>query len=169
MFWAYHVLLLIKSRHMPVWRWSLVKNSFRNKSTFPHEHVRHRTVLPSVSGVQVHSWGLCGAAPLTLPLTLCSPEQSNDDLVMEILSDIMVQLPLTVENEEASGPESQCTFKFIMSSSMWEKLQSNVEGEWRSWASPAEASSAKTLTLEEGRGSPQREVRWHREKNGAAE
>lgn len=89
--------------------------------------------------------------------------------MMEILSDIMVQLPLTVENEEASGPGSQCTFKFILSSSMWEKLQSNVEGEQRPWASPATASSAKSLTLEEGRGFPQREVRWHREKNRAAE
>lgn len=92
---------------------------------------------------------------LCLILHLCSPEQSNDDLVMEILSDILVQLPLTVENEEASGPESQSTFKFILSSSMWEKLQSNVEGEWQPWAPPAAASSAKTLTLEEGRGSPQ--------------
>lgn len=92
---------------------------------------------------------------LCLILHLCSPEQSNDDLVMEILSDILVQLPLTVENEEASGPESQSTFKFILSSSMWEKLQSNVEGEWRPWAPPAVASSAKTRTLEEGRGSPQ--------------
>ncbi|KAH0513658.1 Dynein heavy chain 14, axonemal [Microtus ochrogaster] len=65
------------------------------------------------------------AAPVNL---MINPEQSNDDLVMEILSDILVQLPLTVENEEASGTESQSTFKFILSSSMWEKLQSNVEG-----------------------------------------
>nr|XP_048295519.1 dynein axonemal heavy chain 14 [Myodes glareolus] len=65
------------------------------------------------------------AAPVNL---MINPEQSNDDLVMEILSDIMVQLPLTVENEEASGPESQCTFKFIISGSMWKKLQSSVGG-----------------------------------------
>ena len=73
---------------------------------------------------------------------------------MEILSDIMVQLPLTVENEEASGPESQCTFKFIISGSMWKKLQSSVGGEWRPWASPAAASSAKTLTWRKVEGLP---------------
>ncbi|KAL1769801.1 dynein heavy chain 14, axonemal, partial [Sigmodon hispidus] len=65
------------------------------------------------------------AAPVNL---MINPEQSNDDLVMEILSDIRAQLPLTVENEEASGPECQCTFKFILSSSMWEKLHKNSEG-----------------------------------------
>ncbi|KAL6037086.1 hypothetical protein STEG23_030201, partial [Scotinomys teguina] len=65
------------------------------------------------------------AAPVNL---MINPEQSNDDLVMEILSDIMAQLPLTVEKEEGSGPESQCTFKFIISSSMWEKLHKNIEG-----------------------------------------
>lgn len=67
--------------------------------------------------------GLC----LSLP-NPCSPEQSNDDLVMEVLSDIMMQLPLTVENEEVSGPESQCTFKFIMASPIWEKLNKNIQG-----------------------------------------
>ncbi|XP_051041734.1 dynein axonemal heavy chain 14 [Phodopus roborovskii] len=65
------------------------------------------------------------AAPVNL---MINPEQSNDDLVMEILSDIMVQLPLAVENEELSGPESQCTFKYIMLSAMWEKLQKSIEG-----------------------------------------
>nr|XP_042114676.1 dynein axonemal heavy chain 14 isoform X2 [Peromyscus maniculatus bairdii] len=65
------------------------------------------------------------AAPVNL---MINPEQSNDDLVMEILADIMVQLPLTVEKEEVSGSESQCTFKFILSSSMWERLQKNTEG-----------------------------------------
>ena len=59
---------------------------------------------------------------------LCSPEQSNDDLVMEVLSDIMAQLPLTVENEEAPGTESQCTFKFIVSSPIWERRQNNIQG-----------------------------------------
>uniref|UniRef100_A0A8I6AN36 Dynein axonemal heavy chain 14 n=1 Tax=Rattus norvegicus TaxID=10116 RepID=A0A8I6AN36_RAT len=59
---------------------------------------------------------------------MINPEQSNDDLVMEILSDIMMQLPLTVENEEVSGLENQCTFKFIMSSPMWEKLHENIQG-----------------------------------------
>lgn len=60
---------------------------------------------------------------------LCSPEQSNDDLVMEVLSDIMMQLPLAVENEDVSGPESQSTFKFIMASPIWERLNKNIQGE----------------------------------------
>ncbi|ERE72971.1 dynein heavy chain 14, axonemal-like protein [Cricetulus griseus] len=59
---------------------------------------------------------------------MMNPEQSNDDLVMEILSDIKVQLPLAVETEDVSGPDSQCTFKYMMLSAMWEKLQKSVEG-----------------------------------------
>ncbi|XP_031192756.1 dynein heavy chain 14, axonemal isoform X3 [Mastomys coucha] len=59
---------------------------------------------------------------------MINPEQSTDDLVMEVLSDIMTQLPLTVENEEVSEPESQATFKFIMASPIWERLHKNIQG-----------------------------------------
>ncbi|XP_076770738.1 dynein axonemal heavy chain 14 [Arvicanthis niloticus] len=59
---------------------------------------------------------------------MINPEQSNDDLVMEVLSDIMMQLPLAVENEDVSGSESQSTFKFIMASPIWERLNKNIQG-----------------------------------------
>lgn len=74
--------------------------------------------------------------------------------MMEVLSDIMMQLPLTVENEEVSGLENQCTFKFIMSSPMWEKLHKNIQGEQQLWAPPRRqpgASPGKMLTLEGGK------------------
>ncbi|XP_060221083.1 dynein axonemal heavy chain 14 [Meriones unguiculatus] len=59
---------------------------------------------------------------------LINPEQSSDELVMELLTDIMVQLPISVENEEVKGPEGQATFKCIMSGPMWSKLHKHVEG-----------------------------------------
>lgn len=63
------------------------------------------------------------------PQFLYRPTYSNDALVMEILSDIMSQLPLTVENEEVSGPGSQSTFNFIVSSPIWERLHEDIQGE----------------------------------------
>ncbi|XP_069340704.1 dynein axonemal heavy chain 14 isoform X1 [Eulemur rufifrons] len=53
-------------------------------------------------------------------------EQSNDELVMEMSSDMLKRLPLTVEKEGAAGAAS--TLKGIMSSSVWESLSENVKG-----------------------------------------
>ncbi|XP_011542374.1 dynein axonemal heavy chain 14 isoform X18 [Homo sapiens] len=54
------------------------------------------------------------------------PEQSKDELVMEILSDLLKRLPLTVEKEEiAVGTPS--TLKSMMSSSIWESLSKNLK------------------------------------------
>lgn len=65
------------------------------------------------------------------PNSLCSPEQSNDDLVMEILSDMRKRLPKSVEKEECSGTPS--TLKCIISSPIWESLYKNIQGEQRTW------------------------------------
>ncbi|XP_008070687.1 dynein heavy chain 14, axonemal, partial [Carlito syrichta] len=52
------------------------------------------------------------------------PEQSNDELVMAILSDMLRRLPLTVEKEECvAGTPS--TLKCVMSSPIWESLAKN--------------------------------------------
>nr|XP_045000110.1 dynein axonemal heavy chain 14 [Jaculus jaculus] len=59
---------------------------------------------------------------------LTHPTQSSDILVMEILSDIMKQVPLVVEKEELTESGSQCTFKCMMSSNMWERLYNSIEG-----------------------------------------
>ncbi|XP_042636359.1 dynein axonemal heavy chain 14 [Orycteropus afer afer] len=61
----------------------------------------------------------------TISLTI-SREQSNDKLVMEILSDILKRLPLTVEKEESSGNTN--TLKSVMSSPIWKSLNQNVKG-----------------------------------------
>ncbi|XP_037593658.1 dynein heavy chain 14, axonemal isoform X1 [Cebus imitator] len=54
------------------------------------------------------------------------PEQSNEELVMEILSDLLNRLPLTVEKEEhAVGMPT--TLKSMMSSSIWESLSKNLK------------------------------------------
>nr|XP_012315197.1 dynein heavy chain 14, axonemal isoform X1 [Aotus nancymaae]XP_012315198.1 dynein heavy chain 14, axonemal isoform X1 [Aotus nancymaae] len=54
------------------------------------------------------------------------PEQSNEELVMEILSDLLKRLPLTVEKEEhAVGMPT--TLKSMMSSSIWESLSKNLK------------------------------------------
>lgn len=63
------------------------------------------------------------------PNSLCSPEQSNDDLVMEILSDMRKRLPMSVEKEECSGTPS--TLKCIISSPIWEFLYKNIQGKQR--------------------------------------
>ncbi|XP_032694671.1 dynein heavy chain 14, axonemal [Lontra canadensis] len=57
---------------------------------------------------------------------MISPEQSNDDLVMEILSDMRKRLPMSVEKEECSGTPS--TLKCIISSPIWEFLYKNIQG-----------------------------------------
>ncbi|XP_055228071.2 dynein axonemal heavy chain 14 isoform X2 [Gorilla gorilla gorilla] len=54
------------------------------------------------------------------------PEQSKDELVMEILSDLLKQLPLTVEKEE-SAVGTPSTLKSMMSSSIWESLSKNLK------------------------------------------
>ncbi|XP_011804361.1 PREDICTED: dynein heavy chain 14, axonemal-like, partial [Colobus angolensis palliatus] len=54
------------------------------------------------------------------------PEQSKDELVMEILSDLLKRLPLTVEKEE-SAVGTPSTLKSMMSSSIWESLSKNLE------------------------------------------
>ncbi|XP_074241361.1 dynein axonemal heavy chain 14 isoform X3 [Saimiri boliviensis] len=54
------------------------------------------------------------------------PEQSNEELVMEILFDLLKRLPLTVEKEEhAVGMPA--TLKSMMSSSIWESLSKNLK------------------------------------------
>ncbi|XP_064133022.1 dynein axonemal heavy chain 14 [Loxodonta africana] len=61
----------------------------------------------------------------TASLTI-SHEQSNDKLVMEMLSDMLKRLPLTVEKEESSGVTN--TLKSMMSSTIWKSLNKNVRG-----------------------------------------
>uniref|UniRef100_G1MBG8 Dynein axonemal heavy chain 14 n=1 Tax=Ailuropoda melanoleuca TaxID=9646 RepID=G1MBG8_AILME len=57
---------------------------------------------------------------------LVSREQSNDELVMEIVSDMIKRLPMSVEKEECSGTPS--TLKCIMSSPIWESLYKSIQG-----------------------------------------
>ncbi|KAM9212758.1 dynein axonemal heavy chain 14 [Dugong dugon] len=61
----------------------------------------------------------------TTSLTI-SQEQSNDKLVMEILTDMLKRLPLTVEKQESSGTTN--TLKSMMSSTIWKSLNKNVKG-----------------------------------------
>nr|XP_054364461.1 dynein axonemal heavy chain 14 [Mirounga angustirostris] len=56
---------------------------------------------------------------------MISHEQSNDELVMEILSDMIKRLPMSVE-KECSGTPS--TLKYIMSSPIWESLYKGIQG-----------------------------------------
>ncbi|XP_062938980.1 dynein axonemal heavy chain 14 [Cynocephalus volans] len=56
---------------------------------------------------------------------MISPEQSNDELVMEILSNTLTRLPLTVEKEENAGTPS--TLKNTMASPIWESLYKNLQ------------------------------------------
>ncbi|XP_037661714.1 dynein heavy chain 14, axonemal [Choloepus didactylus] len=53
-------------------------------------------------------------------------EQDNEKLVMEMLSDMLRRLPLTVEKEEGAGTPS--TLKGIMSSPIWVTLNQNLKG-----------------------------------------
>lgn len=57
---------------------------------------------------------------------LRSHEQSNDELVTEILSDMMKRVPLSVEKEECTGMPS--TLKSIMSSPIWDSLYKSIDG-----------------------------------------
>ncbi|XP_048968435.1 dynein axonemal heavy chain 14 isoform X2 [Canis lupus dingo] len=57
---------------------------------------------------------------------MISREQSNDELVMEILSDMLKRLPVSVEKEEYAGTPS--TLKCIMSSPIWESLYKSIQG-----------------------------------------
>ncbi|PNJ39368.1 DNAH14 isoform 1 [Pongo abelii] len=57
---------------------------------------------------------------------MIGPEQSRDELVMEILSDLLKRLPLTVEKEE-SAIGTPSTLKSMMSSSIWESLSKNLK------------------------------------------
>lgn len=63
------------------------------------------------------------------PNSFCSGEQSNDELVMEILSDMIKRLPMSVEKEECSGTPS--TLKCFMSSPIWESLYKSIQGKHR--------------------------------------
>ncbi|XP_039091728.1 dynein heavy chain 14, axonemal [Hyaena hyaena] len=53
-------------------------------------------------------------------------EQSNDELVMEILSDLLKRLPVSVEKEKCVAPPS--TLRCLMSSPIWESLCKSVQG-----------------------------------------
>ncbi|KAJ8776310.1 hypothetical protein J1605_015608 [Eschrichtius robustus] len=55
-----------------------------------------------------------------------SREQSEDELVMEILSDMVKRLPLSVEKEECAGTPS--TLKCIMFSPIWESFNKDLKG-----------------------------------------
>nr|XP_023488506.1 dynein heavy chain 14, axonemal isoform X2 [Equus caballus] len=57
---------------------------------------------------------------------MISREQSNDELVMKILSDMLKRLPLSVEKEKCAGTPS--TLKSIMSSPTWESLYKGLKG-----------------------------------------
>ncbi|XP_076986007.1 dynein axonemal heavy chain 14, partial [Tamandua tetradactyla] len=57
---------------------------------------------------------------------MVSFEQNNEKLVMEMLSDMLTRLPLTVEKEEGTGTPS--TLKSIMSSPIWVSLNQNIKG-----------------------------------------
>lgn len=57
---------------------------------------------------------------------LRSHEQSNDELVTEILSDMTKRVPLSVEKEECTGMPS--TLKSIMSSPIWDSLYKSIDG-----------------------------------------
>ncbi|XP_019514558.1 PREDICTED: dynein heavy chain 14, axonemal-like [Hipposideros armiger] len=64
---------------------------------------------------------LIALQPRTTPTSvMISGKQSNDDLVMEVLSDMLKRLPLSVEKED--GARTQSTLKRIMSSPIWESL-----------------------------------------------
>lgn len=89
----------------------------------------------------------------------CSREQSNDELVMEILSDMLKRLPVSVEKKEYAGTPS--TLKCIMSSPIWESLYKSIQGkhrrelhprgrtrpprEWESGFPPKGATEVKSL------------------------
>uniref|UniRef100_H0XMF9 Dynein axonemal heavy chain 14 n=1 Tax=Otolemur garnettii TaxID=30611 RepID=H0XMF9_OTOGA len=54
------------------------------------------------------------------------PEQSNDELVMEMLSDMQKRLPLTVEKRDSAGGAPR-TLKGMMSSPIWEFLSRSLK------------------------------------------
>ncbi|CAK7310997.1 Dynein axonemal heavy chain 6 [Vulpes lagopus] len=74
--------------------------------------------------------GFCGEYLRTVrifhPQVPTCREQSNDELVMEILSDMLKRLPVSVEKEEYAGTPS--TLKCIMSSPIWESLYKSIQG-----------------------------------------
>ncbi|XP_057583181.1 dynein axonemal heavy chain 14 [Hippopotamus amphibius kiboko] len=63
---------------------------------------------------------------LTTTSLMFSQEQSKDELVMEILSDMLKRLPLSVEKEECAGTPS--TLKCIMFSPIWESFNKDPKG-----------------------------------------
>ncbi|XP_058131265.1 dynein axonemal heavy chain 14 [Dasypus novemcinctus] len=70
---------------------------------------------------------LIAMRPATATTSLViSCEQNNENLVMEMLSDILQRLPLTVEKEKGAGAPS--TLKNIMSSPIWVSLNQNIKG-----------------------------------------
>ncbi|XP_077659064.1 dynein axonemal heavy chain 14 [Urocitellus parryii] len=52
-----------------------------------------------------------------------NPHQSNNELMIEIVSDLLKRLPLTVEKEVCPS-----TLKSLLSSSIWESLYKNIKG-----------------------------------------
>ncbi|KAM5302059.1 dynein axonemal heavy chain 14 [Glossophaga mutica] len=70
---------------------------------------------------------LIALQPRATPVSLMiSQEKSEDELVMEIVSDLLKRLPLTVEKEESTRARS--TLRGIMSSPFWESLCESVRG-----------------------------------------
>ncbi|KAF6274521.1 dynein axonemal heavy chain 14 [Rhinolophus ferrumequinum] len=70
---------------------------------------------------------LIALQPRTIPTSvMISGEQSNDELVMEVLSNMLKRLPLSVEKEECA--RTQGTLKCIMSSPVWESLYKGLKG-----------------------------------------
>ncbi|KAM4815480.1 dynein axonemal heavy chain 6-like [Thomomys bottae] len=73
--------------------------------------------------------GLVALQPKAAPVTLLvSPGQSNDELVMEILTNLLVQLPLVVEPEGPAESRAPTTLRSLLASSIWRTLHANIQG-----------------------------------------
>lgn len=86
---------------------------------------------PSQRGLPEGSPGAAGPGAHSSLHFFCSHEQSNDELVTEILSDMMKRVPLSVEKEECTGMPN--TLKSIMSSPIWDSLYKSINGKHVPW------------------------------------
>ncbi|XP_069879248.1 LOW QUALITY PROTEIN: dynein axonemal heavy chain 14 [Dipodomys merriami] len=71
---------------------------------------------------------LMALRPRAVPLTLIvSPGQSNEDLVLEIVANLLAQLPLGVE-AEVPQESKPTTLRGLLASSIWQKLYTSIQG-----------------------------------------
>ncbi|XP_060048420.1 dynein axonemal heavy chain 14 isoform X2 [Erinaceus europaeus] len=70
--------------------------------------------------------GLITMQPTTTSLMGSIFMESSDELVMEVLSDFLRRLPLSVEKEDCAGTQS--TLKSLMSSPLWVSLYKDLKG-----------------------------------------